>query len=268
VPQGAEIEIQLQISASRAITVEAFIPHLNLHFGERLYVPLRDEQDFEMLSREAVAQTEAYEARLDNLGQRATDDNLHSEVTELKRSIAELGAKVPTDPDDARGIVEAAKKVRGKLGRLERRVNEEPGPNLESRFAELVQHAEEAVERFGTTLDKQQLNRLRRELERVASKDDERSIARICQEVEGLHFRVLSKHEWFWREQFEQLKQDPGALVDDEQASALFTRGDAAQERADGNALQEVVRALWKLKPKDAADKARERAQRSGLRRF
>jgi molecular chaperone DnaK len=266
VPQGAEIEIRLQISASRAITVEAFIPHLNLHFGERLYVPQRDEQDFVTLSREAVAQTETYEARLDELRQRATDDELRSEVSELKRSIAALGAKAPTDPDDARGIVEAAKKIRGKFGRLERRVNEERG--TEFKFAELVQHAEDTVERFGTTLDKQQLNTLRRELERAASKDDARSIARICQEVEGLRFRVLSRHDWFWLEQFEQLKQDRGALVDDEQASVLIARGHAAQERADGNALQEVVRALWKLQPKNAADKERERAQRSGLRRF
>ncbi|MEI9939552.1 MAG: Hsp70 family protein [Pseudomonadota bacterium] len=268
VPQGAEVEINLQISASRAITVEAFIPHLNLHFGERLYVPQRDEQDFVALSREAVSQAHTYQARLDQLGQRTADVGTRSEVTELRQSVAALAVKTPRDPDDARGIVEESKKIRGRLGRLERRVSEEPSQNPEFKFAELVQVAENAIARFGTTLDKQQLSMLRRELERTAAKDDERGIARMCEEVEGLRFRVLSKHDWFWRENFEQLTQDPGLFVDAEESRGLIARGRAALQRADGNALQEVVRALWKLQPKKQADVERERALRSGLRRF
>ncbi len=39
VPEGSEIEITFQINTSRLISVEAFVPHLNEHFSERVYTP-------------------------------------------------------------------------------------------------------------------------------------------------------------------------------------------------------------------------------------
>ena len=44
---------------------------------------------------------------------------------------------------------------------------------------------------------------LRRELERAASKGDDKAIQRACAEIEALRWRVLFKHDWFWREIFD-----------------------------------------------------------------
>lgn len=268
VPAGAEIQILLKIDTSRAITVEAFIAHLNLHFGERLYVPQRDEQDFVKLSQEAIAHAADYEKQLEQLGRQGGDAATHAELSELRQSVAKLSARELQDPDDARGVVEESKSIRGRLGRLARRSNDEPNQNRQAKFAELAQATEDVVGRFGSSLDKQQLNMLKRELERATSKDDERAIARLCEELHGLRFRVLAACDWFWRESLEHLAKDPGAFLDAEQAGALIERGRTALRRADGNALQEAVRALWKLQPKTQAEAERERALASGLRRF
>ena len=123
----------IQVSPSRLITVEAFVPHLNQHFSGRLFVPQREEQDFAQMSRNVASETEQYRKRLDDIESTlsdADDESTRREVEEVRRSLDALDAKASAaddaservDPDDARRIVEESKNVRGGLGRLERRV--------------------------------------------------------------------------------------------------------------------------------------------------
>ncbi|HEX6185894.1 MAG TPA: hypothetical protein VFZ44_18545, partial [Pyrinomonadaceae bacterium] len=51
VPEGTEVQVHIKVDASRLITVEVFIPHLNEHFTERVYMPKEEEPDYlELLS--------------------------------------------------------------------------------------------------------------------------------------------------------------------------------------------------------------------------
>ena len=98
VPEGGEIEVTIQIDASRLITVDAFVPHLNQHFSGRLYVPQRDEQDFSNLSNRVALETQTYRERLEEL-ERSTsdveDEATQTELEELQRDLDELDAKAP-----------------------------------------------------------------------------------------------------------------------------------------------------------------------------
>jgi molecular chaperone DnaK len=279
VPEGAEIEVTIQIDASRLITVDAFVPHLNQHFSGRLYVPQRDEQDFSNLSNRVALETQTYRERLEELersGSDVQDEATQTELEELQRDLDELDAKAPspsgpaekTDPDDARRRVELSKTIRGRLGRLERHTARRRSPLNNAQFVESVEIAAEVVEQFGTSLEKQQLAMLRRELERATSKSDEKTIQRVCAEVEGLRWRVLFKHDWFWREIFDSLCQPDTPFVDTTEATRLIAKGQTALSSGDGGGLREVVRALWTLQPKGDAEATRERAVRSGLRKF
>ena len=124
------------------------------------------------------------------------------------------------------------------------------------------------MEQFGTSLEKQQLAMLRRELERAALKNDDKAVQRVRAEVEGLRWRVLFKHDWFWREIFDSLSQPDTPFVDTTEATRLIAKGQTALSNGDGGSLREVVRALWTLQPKGDAEATRERAVRSGLRKF
>ncbi|MDP2605015.1 MAG: hypothetical protein Q8S00_20915 [Deltaproteobacteria bacterium] len=137
-----------------------------------------------------------------------------------------------------------------------------------TQFVELVEIAEQVVGQFGTSLEKQQLAMLRRELERAASKGDGKAIQRASAEIEALRWRVLFKHDWFWREIFDSLCQPNTPFIDPAEAQTLITKGQAAVSGGDGEGLREVVRALWQIQPKGNAEAARERAVRSGLRKF
>jgi hypothetical protein len=128
--------------------------------------------------------------------------------------------------------------------------------------------AEEVIGTYGTSLEKQQLAMLRRELERVAAKGDDRAVQRACSEIEGLRWRVLGKQDWFWREIFDSLRQADTPFIDVAEARKLIDNGQSAVSSGDGEVLRQVVRDLWKLQPKDQAELMRERALRSGLRKF
>src|ERR1019366_9448667 len=129
VPEGAEIEVTIQVNPSRLITVEAFTPHRNQHFSGRLYVPQREEQDFSDLSHAVASETQTYRRRLEELGRTSSDESTQTELEDIRRDLDELDVRTPSpsnihgkaDPDDARRLVEDSKTVRGRLGRLERR---------------------------------------------------------------------------------------------------------------------------------------------------
>jgi molecular chaperone DnaK len=279
VPEGAVIEVTIQVNASRKTTVEAFVPHLNQHFSGHLYLPQREEQSFSDLSHKVASETQTYRQRLEELERTSScvdDGSTQSELEELRRDLHSLEAKAHSpsstpgsvDPDDARRIVEESKSVRGRLGRLERRAVGHRSPPDSAQFVELVDKASEVVGQFGTALEKQQLAMLRRELERATSKGDDKAIQRVCAEIDGLRWRVLFKQDWFWSEIFDSLLQPNTPFVDPAAARGLIAKGQAAVSGGDGEGLREVVRGLWNLQPKGNAEATRERVVRSGLRKF
>jgi hypothetical protein len=204
------------------------------------------------------------------------DESTLAQLNQLRQDLDELDAKAPAaetaseaiDPDDARRVVDVGKSVRGRIGRLERRVSGLDTPAVDTKFVELIEAAEEVSNAFGSQLEKQQVAMLTRELERAAGKGDDRSIKRICEEVEGLRWRILFRQDWFWREIFESLSQHNAPFLDHTEARRLIERGTQAMANGDGQALRNTVRALWELQPKGSADISRERALASGLRKY
>jgi molecular chaperone DnaK len=276
VPEGSEIEVTIQVDLSRRITVEAFVSHLNQHFSGKLFVPEREEQDFSSLSKSVASETESYRERLEALDRTSTDEATQTELDEIRRDLTELDSTTPVpggtqekqDPDDARRVVETSKSLRGRLGRIERRTATDRAPVEQTQFIELVEHAEEVVGQFGASLEKKQLAMLKRELERAATKGDSKSIQRATEEIQALRWRVLSKHDWFWREIFDSLSEPNTPYINQAEARLLITKGQAAISSGNGEGLRDVVRGLWKLQPKGVSEEAKERAVRSGLRKF
>jgi len=67
VPEGAELQLHIKVDASRLITVEVFIPHLNEHFTDRVYIPAEEEPDYLELLGGAHLEVENCLARLERL---------------------------------------------------------------------------------------------------------------------------------------------------------------------------------------------------------
>ncbi|MCA1632327.1 MAG: Hsp70 family protein [Acidobacteria bacterium] len=73
VPEGAELHLHIKVDASRLITVEVFIPHLNEHFTESIFVAKDEEPDYLELLKGVPVEIENYLARLERLEEFLTE---------------------------------------------------------------------------------------------------------------------------------------------------------------------------------------------------
>ena len=216
------------------------------------------------------------ERRLDDLDTTIEDPNARGEVDKLRQELSDIrGNQAATgtsserlDPDDARRIVDKVKNIRGRTGRIERQAADNHAPVASSQFAELVTVVEQVASQFGSQLEKQQFNMLRHEIERLASRGDARAVDRACSELNALRWRILFKHDWFWREVFESLSAPGETYVNPAASANQIEKGRAAIAAGNGEALRDAVRQLWALQPKGSAEALQERAMRSGLRKF
>ena len=276
-PQGAEIEVNIKISVSRLIDVSAFVPLLNQHFTNNVYLPQREEQDYSVLSLAASEELRGYKRKLEDLEATATEDPaIQTEVIELRKELSDLQSRSPRpsdaaakmDPDDARKLVEDSKSIRGRIGRVERKASA-AGSGVQSlRFTQELEIAEEIISNYGTGLDNTQLAAYKRELERLGLRGDNNAIARLTEDIEQLRWRVLFKQDWYWVDRLDRLAEPGTPFSDRTAADALIERGRSAAAQGDGQGLRDAVRSLWNLQPKNISDELRERSLESGLRKF
>jgi molecular chaperone DnaK len=278
-PQGAEIEVNIKISASRLINVSAFVPTLNQHFTENVYLAQREEQDYSVLAQDAHTGMANLDERLTDLSSvTATDETTRIEIETLRKELEKLRANAPRtgsidsngraiDPDDARRLVESSKGLRGKIGRLERKSTTNESLQV-LKFSEELELAEAIVGEFGMSMDKTQLEAYKRELERVGARGDDKAISRLTSDIEQLRWRVLFRQDWYWMDRLEKLAEPGMAFTDKSAADDLLAKARLASRDGDGQALRESVRALWRLQPKSSQEQDKERAMESGLRRY
>ena len=132
-----------------------------------------------------------------------------------------------------------------------------------------MEHADQVVTQFGTPLDKQQFAMLRREFERTGSKGDEKAFQRVCEEIDGLRWRVLYRHDWFWREIFDSFRQPGVPFIDACGSTAPHSpRAKPRSLRETATDCERWSAPFGNFNPKGDAEATRERAVRSGLRKF
>jgi molecular chaperone DnaK len=283
IPEGSEIEITIRLDASRLITVEAFVPVLNQHFSNKLYVAQEEEKDYNELSAAIPDQLAAYRNRLEELQSALPDGEkagltkreelrrLKSEIDELAREAGKTGSgSAPSaDPDQSKRVVESARNVRSRLSHLEEASGVDP--DLTVRLADINASREgvqELVSNFGSALEKKEFQLLEKQLERALEKNDDRVLKKIAEAFDSLRWRVLFAQDWWWRGIFDSMNAPGRGWVNATEAEKLLMRGEEAIRTADGETLRSTVRELWKLQPKSEMEQDQERAMRSGLRRY
>lgn len=280
IPEGSDIELTIHIDASRLITVEAFVPHLNQHFSDKVYIPEEEEQSYVDLARTKLQEEiESHLDRLESLESQLValgDEEAYQEAERIRQDIEELDIEASQlirhsgaqDPDQAKRLVESSREIRGRLSGLERslgvdrrQIEQEEGAEL------LVARLDELIVNHGTTLEQKEYGLLCRQLERSQAKQDDRGVRKTLEQLEALEWRILYRQPWFWQQIFHSFQQPGRRFVNAAEAQRWFLRGEEAIHCGDLEGLREAVDHLWALQPTNDAEADRERARRSGLRR-
>lgn len=276
VPEGSEIELNIEIDQSRLITVSAFVPALNQHFQEQVYVPQRDERDYALMLASIPREVDAQIDRLEEVEAYAEDEKTQEEVDRIRKELEEIDVDLQRadegrgmeDPDRAKRVVEGVREIRSRLSKLEQRhgIDSREDNDIETAQANCVA-AREVAEQFGTSAEKEELRLLSRSLDRSITKDDRRGILRAAKDLESLRWRILFAQDWFWREIFDSMQGSGRAYVNRDEAERWLASGREAVQQGNSDALRKAVQHLWNLQPRTAAEEDQQRALRSGLRR-
>jgi molecular chaperone DnaK len=278
-PEGSDIELSIAISASRLMEVEAFVPILNQHFREGVYIP--DESKEQVIEKVKKIQFELdrYFYQIKNLEAMSEEIDIPS----LKREIKELRAKLEEiyleghrhlsnpevrDPGEAKVIFEEFREVRGQIGDVERKLKSE-GKLLFS-LRKLEWEKEDArliVEKWGDKLEKKEFQLLCREAERHIEREDEISLEKVRSDLENLSWRIRFRQNDFWKDTFEHLNQPHFVFTNKEEAEKYFSQGREALAEENWEKLKESVIELCKLLPKDTREADQQKILRAGIRR-
>jgi len=153
VPEGAELQLHIKVDASRLITVEVFIPHLNEHFGERIYIPRDEEPDYRELLAGAPLEIELCLARLNLLEEflvanpRAGEDD----DFDFPEVVYDDGYAPPEEEVESNASRPSSSGVREELSRLRRELEDfdiELGARQDSGRAADEDEAKGTVERL------------------------------------------------------------------------------------------------------------------------
>jgi molecular chaperone DnaK len=277
IPENSEMELYIRIDTSRLMTLDIFVPYLNEHFSESVYLAEQEQRSDKdatvKLTNEIVGFTErlaALEGHLKSHPNPESEETLirfQREVVDLDIELAHFAQQPGGDPDQIRRLVAKARDLRTQISTLEQRVGLDRFLDRSTKHAQAtLDRVGGIVEQFGGELDRYEFERRRKELEAAAARLDDRSVRKCITELSEFSFGILSRHDWFWRDVFESMDKGDGAFTNPSAAQKWVQEGERAIREGNSENLRHAVRELWRLMPIGAAQEARDRATKSGVR--
>lgn len=232
-PAGSPLEIRLEVSASRLLTAEVFLPVTDQSF--KIAITLEAEQPAVAdLTRDLLEAQERYDDALPYLsaGDAQVVARRLEEARDLVRS-AESG-----DPDAVQKSLHLLKEVQAKLDEAD----------AQSRQKQALVEADETlgnlrqiVNELGTNDDRQRADELARRLQQAQQRADVDEVERANALMERQIFEILARHDWIWQQWFEEIASSDGPWKDPMETQRLIREGRQAILRNDGNGLRRAT---------------------------
>ncbi len=272
-PEGSPIEVTMAIDVSRHLTVEAYIPRLDEHFRETVYVPQREEKEFIEIAESLPDDVEKLVSKVDRLQTTLTGNNAE-QLNSIRVGLEDLDISLGTgrtvetnDPDHAKRLVEQCKRIAGKLSALESGLDEATRSKLhESEIHKRLAVSSQLVAEFGTEAEQRRFRAISLEIDNAIDRRDLLSIKRIKQDLQHLDSGILWRQHW-WVEKVLQDMRNNRRFTDPSKANALMNECETLLEEGDvdkaGDRISEVVRLIRE----GHGELIQEKAMRSGIRK-
>lgn len=279
ITEGSDIEISIEISTSRLMKVQAFVPVINQHFQERVYIPKENEDVVVDKVKGIDTEIDEHFERIIGLNEIVQEENDDSEIKkelsgirakleELTKEKEKYEMKNSSDPDSAKRVVERSKEIRGDISKIENEVTIKRKFSLILRqLSEYREVTQKVVDNWGTLIDKKELELLNREADKKILEENERALIKIISDLNDLKWRILFEQDWYIRQCFEDLCKNGDNFVNKQESQRLVALGLNAINHGDSNTLREVNKNLWELLPKSIVQSEQEKKFESGIKR-
>lgn len=251
-PEASEIDITISVDESRTITVEAYIPSVEMSFNARADIHSQEIKP-EELKKELDAQRERVES---------ISDSFTAEEGKIIRSrIDTIGTSIKNSELDDDERSKADRDLRELKMQLDEIESDRAMPQLKKDYEQLIID----VQSFIDALDDMELRQrsvemfelLCRESEKAIKDGDKALLMRTIEQIRELGVRSLTINPSFWVWQLQQIKESSDELTNQQDGAYYIKKAEEAISRNDVDELQRCVRNLMDLLPTETQEEIR-----------
>lgn len=243
VPAGAPVEVRLEVSASRLLTAQVFLPSTDQVFD----VEVRMESE----KATAASLTRALldeRHRLEGIAPHVNSE----EMRRLKRQAETLARAIQTasgeDPGSEQQALMALKAFQDDLDAIDARVEV---PRATEAAEKAVDEARQVISTLGSESQQRRIEALDQDVQAAVASGNLVAIERATGKVRRLQFEVLGAQPWFWRDWFQYLSTSVTDWRDPDEADRQVRQGANAIREGDVSTLRHATLALAGLAPEE-----------------
>ncbi|MDB4055810.1 hypothetical protein N9496_07490, partial [Akkermansiaceae bacterium] len=245
--------ITLKINESRTIILNVYIPLLDEEFIKQLEI---EKQTANAGQISATLGEEKQRLReLKKQAEEAGDESLIEDLENLEsdKDRDEVVRAAKGDPGAAEKAQARVLELQNDLDAAEKKLK---WPTLVTEAREMQDNLKELAEEHGNSSQQDKVEDWSDAIDSIVKKKQTERLPRKIDEGHSLHAQILFSLPGFWVGNFQRLESDPGQFSNPEAAERLFERGREYLNNNNAEGLQDVVRKLWGLLPKEEAERA------------
>ena len=256
-PAGSDVEVTLKMDASRILTVTAYIPILGEEFPTKIEMkhsqpkPEDLKEDYE---RELRRFHDVKAKATGTGGETAERLVAEMEASPLAQEVKEIIAAAKANPTSA---LEGEKRLLELKLKLDEATDALKWPALVAESREWLDYLKNVADQNGSGLQKQKAERLADEIAEIIRERKTDRIQKRIDQIVGLYYEIVMAQLGWWVTQFEKMSKQQEALSDQELATKLLNQGRDCLAKNNVAGLQNIVRQLWDLLPRETAEETK-----------
>lgn len=245
-PANSEVEITITVNESREVSVDAFIPSIDLLLNARASVHAA-EVNIEVIQESLSTQTQRLQQVRPTL-----DDGQREKLDTMAASIQTSIGNSKVDEDEKR---KADKQLKEFKIALDQHEAEKELPQLKIEFEEELRSAHSIIEDIGDQREKdanlQRLSTLKAEGEKAIVQADRFMLIRVNEQISELSTKALFSNPAVWAYKLNQIATASHKFINEKEAEYYIQKGKRAIELSDIDEVKRCVHNLMLLLPPD-----------------
>lgn len=256
-PPGSEVEVTIEVDASRLVRTRAYVPLLDEEFEKviKLEKVGADPQELQRDLDHERSRLEKLRARVDTTGDPTAREALRR--IDQERMEHDVNSALAAAGDDRDAADKCAKRLLDLKQAADDVEDALAWPVLVDEANETIGLLRRVAAEHGDSSAKQQAATLERELREAAEARDIDRVKRKIAEMDGLRIRILKEQPGFWVALLQWQEERKATMRDQPQAEALIAQAYRAINNNDVPALQAAVQQLMALLPAEEQDEMR-----------
>jgi len=265
-PAGSEVEVTLQMDASRLLTVIAYVPLLDEEFPTKIELGGKVRQpDVEVLRQEWNRELARMADLKAGIEQSRDLDALES-VRSLEASplVKKLEERFTGEATDFDALLQADREILEFKVNLDEIAGRVAWPSAVQEVETWLGDLAKLVSQQGTAEEKKRSRVLHEQIETIIGEKNEDRLKKKMEEISDVYSSILYRQTSFWVDYFERLAASQGQMKEPAASAQLIEQGRALVNADNLDELKNIVYQLQDMLPKKVVEQAR-RGYGSGL---